>query len=131
MALGLTQKNGSNITGFSAPVVYDRGLQQSAKPRILKAQFGDGYEMRMKDGINNTPRTWTLSFANRTKADIDDLYTFMNGLAEVDTAKLTVPDTNSSGNEDAVVVILEGYSKTLAYDDYYSLSCTAREVFEA
>ena len=131
MALGLTQKNGSNITGFSAPVVYDRGLQQSTEPRVLKAQFGDGYELRMKDGINNTPRTWSLSFANRTKEDIDDLYTFMNGLGSVDTAKLTVPDTNSSGNEAAVVVVLEGYSKTLAYDDYYSLSCTAREVFEA
>ena len=56
MALGLkTNKvqsdgsavNGANITGFSAPVIYDRGIAQAPKPRVLKAQFGDGYEMRV------------------------------------------------------------------------------------
>ena len=139
MAIGLktnkvqsngTAVNGANITGFSAPVIYDKGIQMSTAPRVLKAQFGDGYEMRVKDGINNTPRTWNLSFNTRPKAEIDDLYTFMNQLAQVSTAKLTVPDTNASGNEEEVIVILEGYSKTVNYDEYYSLSCTAKEVFE-
>tara|TARA_B110000444_G_C18610842_1_gene487568 strand:- start:29 stop:451 length:423 start_codon:yes stop_codon:yes gene_type:complete len=123
--------NGANITGFSAPVIYDKGIQMATKPRVLKAQFGDGYEMRVKDGINNTPRTWTMAFNNRPKAEIDDLYTFMNQLAEVSSAKLTVPDSNAGGSEETVVVILEGYSKTYNYAEYYSLSCTAREVFEA
>ena len=53
MAIGIVQKNGSNISGFSAAVVPDKGIQQTAKPRVLKAQFGDGYEMRVRDGINN------------------------------------------------------------------------------
>ena len=123
--------NGANITGFSAPVIYDKGIQMATAPRVLKAQFGDGYEMRVKDGINNTPRTWTMAFNNRPKAEIDDLYTFMNQLAEVSSAKLTVPDSNAGGSEETVVVILEGYSKTYNYAEYYSLSCTAREVFEA
>ena len=139
MALGLatntiqtgggTVATGSNITGFSAKVVYDRGVQQTATPRVLKAQFGDGYEFRMRDGINNTPRTWALSFNNRTKADIDKLYKFMNTLAEIDTAKLTVPD--AVDGEQTVTVVLEGYSRVLTYDEFYSLSCSAREVFEA
>jgi len=128
MALGITQKNGSNISGFSAPLMYDRGLQQSAKPRVLKAQFGDGYEMRVRDGINNTPREWSLSFNNRTKADIDNIYDFFNGLASVDTCKLVVP---FDGGESTAVVVIESYSRTLLHDDYYSLTCTAREVFEA
>ena len=127
MAIGLHPKTG-NIPGFSAPVAYDKGVQQSAKPRVLKAQFGDGYEMRVRDGINNTPREWTLTFANRTKADIDNLYDFINGLASVDTAKLTIP---FDGSESTVVVVLEEYSRTLNYDDYYTLSVNAREVFEA
>jgi len=140
MAIGLktnkvqsngTAVNGANITGFSAPVIYDKGVQMSTKPRVLKAQFGDGYEMRVKDGINNTPRSWSLNFANRPKAEIDDLYTFMNQLAEVSTAKLTIPDTNASGSEEEVIVIIEGYNKSINYDEYYSLSCTAREVFES
>ena len=139
MALGLatntvqtgggTVSAGTNITGFSSKVVYDRGIQQNEKPRVLKAQFGDGYEMRVRDGINNTPREWGLKFANRTKEDIDKLYKFMNTLAEVDTAKLTVP--NSVDGEETVTVILQGYSRTLTYDNFYTLVCSAREVFEA
>ena len=139
MALGLatntvqtgggTVSAGTNITGFSSKVVYDRGIQQNEKPRVLKAQFGDGYEMRVRDGINNTPREWGLKFANRTKEDIDKLYKFMNTLAAVDTAKLTVP--NSVDGEETATVVLEGYNRVMTYDNFYSLSCTAREVFEA
>jgi len=128
MALGIVQKDGNDISGFTAPVMYDRGIQQTAKPRVLKAQFGDGYEMRVADGINNTPREWSLSFNNRTKADIDNIYDFFNGLASVDTCKLVVP---FDGGESTAVVVIEDYNRTLAYDDYYSLTCKAREVFEA
>jgi len=125
---GGTVSAGTNITGFSGKVVYDKGVSQTPEPRVLKAQFGDGYEMRVRDGINNTPRVWGLTFANRTKEDIDKLYKFMNTLASVDTAKLTVH--NSVDGEETVTVVLEGYSRTLSYDNFYSLSCSAREVFE-
>lgn len=141
MALGLatntvqtgggTVSAGTNITGFSGKVVYDRGIQQAPEPRVLKAQFGDGYEMRVRDGINNTPRSWGLTFNNRTKEDIDNLYAFFNRLASVDTCKLTIPDQTESGNEFTATVVIEDYNRVMSYDNFYSLSCTAREVFEA
>ena len=53
----------------------------------------------------------------------------MNTLAAVDTAKLTVP--NSVDGEETATVVLEGYNRVMTYDNFYSLSCTAREVFEA
>jgi len=126
---GGTVSAGTNITGFTAKVVYDKGVAQQPKPRVLKAQFGDGYEMRVRDGINNTPRTWGLSFANRTKEDVDKLYKFFNTLAGVDTCKLTIP--NAVDGEETITVLVEEYSRTLNYDNYYSLSCSCREVFEA
>ena len=125
---GGTVSAGTNITGFSGKVVYDKGITQTPTPRVLSVQFGDGYEMRVRDGINNTPRSWGLTFNNRTKEDIDKIYKFINTLASVDTAKLTVP--NSVDGEETVTVVLEGYSRVLSYDSYYSLTCTAREVFE-
>jgi len=125
---GGTVSAGTNITGFSAKVVYDKGFSESPEPRVLSAQFGDGYEMRIADGINNTPRKWQMSFANRTKADIDNLYKFFQTLAMVDTCKLTVP--HAVDGEETVTVVIEGYSRTLTYDDYYTMGCTAREVFE-
>ena len=63
---GGTVSAGTNITGFSAAVVFDRGVSEQPEPRVLSARFGDGYEMRVVDGINNLPRQWGLTFNNRT-----------------------------------------------------------------
>lgn len=125
---GGTVSAGTNITGFSGAVVYDRGVSEQPEPRVLSARFGDGYEMRVADGINNLPRQWGLNFNNRTKEDIDKLYKFFNQLASVDTCRLTIP--HAVDGEENVIVVIEGYSRTLTHDNYYALSCTAREVFE-
>jgi len=128
---------GNFIYGFTDPVMFDKGAQEAPKPRILKAQFGDGYEMRLADGINNTPRTWSLFFNNRTREDIDNLYRFFTVLASVDTCRLTVPDTTAVAGtgstvdvEEAVTVVIEEFNRTMINALYYTMSCTAREVFE-
>ena len=107
--------------------MYDRGVSESPKPRVLIAQFGDGYEMRAADGINNTPRSWSLQFNNRTKSDIDKLYKFFTTLASVSTCKLTVP--HAVDGEETVTVVIEDFKRQLQYDDYYNLDAKAREVF--
>lgn len=38
----------------------------TTKPRARVAAFGDGYEQRVADGINNAPRMWALSFTRPT-----------------------------------------------------------------
>tara|TARA_B100001939_G_C16745348_1_gene531542 strand:- start:279 stop:668 length:390 start_codon:yes stop_codon:yes gene_type:complete len=129
MALGLKQNNGDPITGFTSSVMFDKGASETPKPRVLKAQFGDGYEMRMVHGINNVPRSFSLAFNNRTNDDIDKLYNFFVSLASVTTCNLTIPD--STGSEETLKVVIEDFNKTYGYDEYYSLTCTAREVFEA
>lgn len=129
MALGLKTNAGANITGFSGPVMFDKGASEKPKPRVLKAQFGDGYELRAVHGINNTPRTFSLSFNNRTNDDIDKLYNFFISLASVTTCNLTIPD--STGSEETLKVVIEDFTKTYNYDEFYSLTCQAREVFEA
>ena len=129
MALGLKTNTGANITGFTGPVMFDKGASEKPKPRVLKAQFGDGYELRAVHGINNTPRTFSLSFNNRTNDDIDKLYNFFISLASVTTCNLTIPD--STGSEETLKVVIEDFTKTYNYDEFYSLTCQAREVFEA
>ena len=129
MALGLKTNADANITGFSGPVMFDKGASEKPKPRVLKAQFGDGYELRAVHGINNTPRTFSLSFNNRTNDDIDKLYNFFISLASVTTCNLTIPD--STGSEETLKVVIEDFTKTYNYDEFYSLTCQAREVFEA
>lgn len=129
---------GDTIFGMSGPVMFDKGAAEQPTPRVIRAQFGDGYEMRMRDGINNTPRTWNLAFNNRTNDDIDNLYRFFQVLGSVDTCRLTIPDITAvagSGStvdvEEAVTVVIEKYARVFGQAEYYSMSCTAREVFES
>ncbi len=128
---------GDTIFGMGGPVMFDKGAAETPKPRVLKAQFGDGYEMRVRDGINNAPRTWSLVFNNRTREDIDNLNRFFIVLASVDTCRLTVPDTTAVAGtgstvdvEEAVTVVIEQFTRTMSNTLYHSLTCTAREVFE-
>lgn len=39
-----------------------RNPQAEVKFRVLRAQFGDGYEQVVGDGINNRTESWPLSF---------------------------------------------------------------------
>ena len=40
----------------------EQGATTEFKPRILAAQFGDGYEQRVPDGINTTLAKWGVKF---------------------------------------------------------------------
>ena len=84
---------------------------------------------RIAFDIKKTVQSAVANAENNHALDIDKLYKFMNTLASVNTAKLTVP--NAVDGEETATVVLEDYLRTLVYDDYYTLTCTAREVFEA
>ena len=127
---GGSATKGDTITNMGGAYMFDKAAVEQPTPKVIKAQFGDGYEMRIKDGINSTPRTWKLSFNNRTNDDIDNLYAFFQTLAGVDTCQLTVPDITAGGNEEAVIVVIEDYQRTFVNAQFYSMTCTAREVFE-
>ena len=111
----------------------DKQLSKKSNPRVLTAKFGDGYEQRAVDGINNLNETYTLTFKTRPKADIDDIVAFLDSKQNVTKFTLTLPDTNNttrSGERD-VKVVSETYTTNYEYDDFYTLNVTLRRVFEA
>lgn len=57
--------------------VESAGTTLTEEPRVKKAQFGDGYEQRAPDGINNTPQVWELSFDQVDDAVADDMVAFL------------------------------------------------------
>lgn len=127
MAIGFTTS--SNFG--SRAVVPDKGMSAPYKPRVLSAKFGDGYEQRLRDGINNVERTFSISFKNQPKAIADDIAGYFNSLAGVDNFTFTIPDTNGGSNEEAVKVVCDTWSKTYTYDEFYNVTATLREVFES
>jgi phage-related protein len=54
------------MSDFSYVPSYSSQLKK--KPRVFKAQFGDGYAQRTADGINANPQVWTLVWENITQA---------------------------------------------------------------
>ena len=74
MALGFTT---SSAFG-SLTVLPDRGFTREATQSVQTISFGDGYEQRVAVGINSTKEVYNLTFANRTKMDIDNIAGFLN-----------------------------------------------------
>lgn len=60
--------------------VPDAGATKETKSRVRKAMFGDGYEQRTPDGLNNLYEVWPLNFTVRTKAEILAYDTFLRDL---------------------------------------------------
>lgn len=128
MATAIFQNDGSNITGFSAGVPVDKGFSRASTPKIHVVNFGDGYEHRAADGINNLQQSMTIGFTTRPKAEIDDLVAFFESLGGVTKFRMTIDDSN--GNE-TIKVVCKQWNQTWNYDNFYSLSATVERVYEA
>tara|TARA_S200000501_G_scaffold343046_1_gene353642 strand:- start:4461 stop:4844 length:384 start_codon:yes stop_codon:yes gene_type:complete len=112
-------------------IVPDKGLSKSNTPVIFVAEFGDGYEQRIANGINNLKQEFNVSFATREKAEIDDIVGFFESTNGVTAFNFTFADTNASGNEETVKVYVTQFSQNWDYDDYYTLNATFKRVYEA
>ena len=131
MAFGIMQNDGSNITGFSAPVQPDKGLTRQSKPKVHTIAFGDGYEQRIADGINNLEQTLNVSFSTRPKAEIDDLVAFFESLGGVTKFRFDLEDSNAGSNTETIKVVCDEWQQTWAYENFYNLLATFRRVYEA
>lgn len=52
--------------------------QMTRKPRVLAAQFGDGYAQRVADGINAVDVSWSLTFSARDQNEAAAFVTFLD-----------------------------------------------------
>lgn len=122
---------GFNVGGSLGTVVPDKGITQSNAPKVFLSTFGDGYEHRIADGINNTPQQWAVSFSTRPKAEIDDIVEFFETKGAVTAFNYVLSDTNSGSNEKTVSVICAAWNQVWAYDNFYTLNATFRRVYES
>lgn len=76
--------------------VPDYEAPLSEEPRVLRAPFGDGYEQRVGDGINNNPRKWSLTFDCRDEDEGDAILAFLRAHSGVEAFDWT-PPTDSGG----------------------------------
>lgn len=125
------QNDGSNITGFSSAVQPDKQLSRKNTPRVHLAQFGDGYEQRLQDGINSLKQEISVSFQTRPKAEIDDLVAFFESLNGVTKFRFDLADSNAGSSTETIKVVCPNWTQRWEYDDYYTLEAKFQRVYEA
>ena len=86
----------------------DYGAQQPIKPKVKRAQFGDGYSQRVVDGINNLLRSWNVSF-KRSKTDADLIESFLATTKGADSFDWAPPE----GATGKWIVSEDGWSRTI------------------
>lgn len=72
--------------------IPSRGMSKSSKPRVLTAQFGDGYSQRIGDGINRTTKSWNLTFTSRSIEDANNIEEFLEARGGVQGFIWTPPN---------------------------------------
>lgn len=98
---------------------------ESSQPRIRKTQFGDGYEQRIQFGLNANPKEWSLTFANRTDTERDQILSFFDARGGYESFDWT-PPRGTAGK-----YVCEQWQVTLRNCNNNTLTATFRQVFEA
>lgn len=101
------------------------GMTKSSSPVVRKVQFGDGYEARITKGLNQNPKTYTLTF-NVSESESDTIEAFLDARA-ADNANFTY---TPPGESSASKFVCEQWSKTIPSPDRATIQTTFRQVFE-
>ena len=97
-----------------------------ARPKVNLISFGDGFEQRLTEGLNQNPLSVNLVF-ELSQTDADTAITFLN--ARVDDGAsfdYTLPSETSSRK-----FVCTSFPRTIPFLNRVRLSCVFREVFEA
>ena len=96
------------------------------QPTINVISFGDGFEQRLTEGLNQNPITLNLKF-DLSQTDSTTAVNFLNARI-TDGASFTflVPNENVTKN-----FVCQSYPTSVPFLDRVVLTCTFREVFEA
>tara|TARA_E500000178_G_C17034633_1_gene762653 strand:- start:2468 stop:2866 length:399 start_codon:yes stop_codon:yes gene_type:complete len=127
---------GFTVPGVSGQVIPDKTLQRQTTPKVRVAQFGDGYQQRIADGLNSVTDVFTVNFVNRLKAEADDIEAFFRDKKGVTAFNFTFPDSNSSSNDSAgnpvttVKVICKQWSQQYGNSGSYSINAQFERVYE-
>ena len=73
------------------------GIQKSSAPNFKRQQFGDGFSQRLTFGLNQNPKTFSLTF-EVSETDADTIETFLDARAanNMESFDFTPPGESSS-----------------------------------
>ncbi len=105
--------------------VPDFGAQVQIKPRVRAVAFGDGYQQRQADGINNVPQVWSLQWQNRDNNDTGAIKSFLQTRAGVEAFDWTPPNEDTS-----IKVICSEWTVSTVRYNLNNVSASFTQVFQ-
>ena len=107
-------------------IAPDYGPTKLSEPRFRKTQFGDGYEHRIRWGLNQNPKQWNLTWTNLSETDADTIEAFLDARAD-DGANFT---WSPPGETTSYKWVCETWQKSIPYLNRATITATFRQVFE-
>lgn len=101
---------------------FDRGIGRTAEHNTFIAKFGDGYEQRLRSGINSKRESISVNFNNRNADDIIILSAFLDNKVGANFDIVL--------NGETIKVATEQYDISYQQDEIHSLTTTLRRVYE-
>ncbi len=105
----------------TAEIKFDRGFSRTREQRVLVANFGDGYEQRVRDGLNHITEKFTVNLANRRWEEIALISSFLDTKTPQSFSIILERET--------LKVVCDTYSVNIGHDDVQSLSMELRRVY--
>ena len=100
------------------------GAQKTSQPAVRKVQFGDGYSQRLTVGLNQNPKSWSLTW-EVSEANADTIENFLDARGGAESFDWTPPDTATSYKW-----ICGEWTKTIPYLNRATITATFVQVFE-
>ena len=110
---------------FSPPVPPTIGLSRTTRPRVLVAQFGDGYSQRTANGLNSQPSEWSVSWSPISLTNAETIRAFLASRGGVEAFRWTPPGAGSP-----VVVICPQWAFSYRGGGLADMQATFVEVFD-
>lgn len=110
---------------FSPTYDPDWGIERAYKPRVLKAEFGDGYAQRAGDGINNNPVVINATWTHASTAEKDYIVDFFAARKGYESFFYTYADEAS-----AKAYVCEEWSYTHNDAGGYTITATFTQVYD-
>ena len=111
----------SNLPEFNWKPSYSAST--NIEPRVLNVRFGDGYEQRMADGINNKLLVLNLTFDKRNEKETLAINHFLNIRGGAEAFIFTPPSPFSARKK----FICKKFSTNYVFYDNYTISATFEE----
>ena len=111
------------IGSTTVEIKFDRGFARQVQQRVLSARFGEGYEQRIRDGINHKEEAYSMNLANRRWEEIALISSFFDVVTPRSFPIVLERET--------IKVVCQNYNVVVSQSDIQSIQTQLRRVYEA